>query len=122
MPAWRGSTPAFGTGPGRGGRETSAAVPAGGGRRGGRSGEHTSGIPSQANIVCPLFFLMIRRPPRSTLFPYTTLFRSQARDYPVVMAATTVSAILVVLGNLLADAGVAWIDPRVRHGTREGGP
>src|SRR6266566_7299223 len=27
-----------------------------------------------------LFFLMIRRPPRSTLFPYTTLFRSCARD------------------------------------------
>src|SRR5438270_12264169 len=25
-----------------------------------------------------LFFLMIRRPPRSTLFPYTTLFRSGA--------------------------------------------
>src|SRR5256885_9843163 len=24
------------------------------------------------------FFLMIRRPPRSTLFPYTTLFRSQS--------------------------------------------
>src|SRR5438270_8738623 len=30
-----------------------------------------------------LFFLMIRRPPRSTLFPYTTLFRS------VVYSATT---------------------------------
>src|SRR5258708_21601019 len=26
------------------------------------------------------FFLMIRRPPRSTLFPYTTLFRSVALD------------------------------------------
>src|SRR5579872_7599012 len=26
------------------------------------------------------FFLMIRRPPRSTLFPYTTLFRSRARQ------------------------------------------
>src|SRR2546430_8453074 len=26
------------------------------------------------------FFLMIRRPPRSTLFPYTTLFRSQLND------------------------------------------
>src|SRR5205809_5772094 len=26
------------------------------------------------------FFLMIRRPPRSTLFPYTTLFRSRASD------------------------------------------
>src|SRR2546430_14459100 len=30
------------------------------------------------------FFLMIRRPPRSTLFPYTTLFRSfKARTKPV---------------------------------------
>src|SRR6267154_4785157 len=27
-----------------------------------------------------LFFLMIRRPPRSTLFPYTTLFRSGGRS------------------------------------------
>src|SRR3712207_7324120 len=27
-------------------------------------------------FVCFFFFLMIRRPPRSTLFPYTTLFRS----------------------------------------------
>src|SRR3712207_8149122 len=26
--------------------------------------------------LCIFFFLMIRRPPRSTLFPYTTLFRS----------------------------------------------
>src|SRR3712207_8236864 len=28
------------------------------------------------------FFLMIRRPPRSTLFPYTTLFRSRAIRHP----------------------------------------
>src|SRR2546430_11414819 len=28
------------------------------------------------------FFLMIRRPPRSTLFPYTTLFRSAGRRRP----------------------------------------
>src|SRR5436309_9764753 len=27
----------------------------------------------------PFFFLLIRRPPRSTLFPYTTLFRSTAQ-------------------------------------------
>src|SRR5258708_38685970 len=27
------------------------------------------------------FFLMIRRPPRSTLFPYTTLFRSSTVDW-----------------------------------------
>src|SRR3712207_6890184 len=28
-------------------------------------------------MYVPFFFLMIRRPPRSTLFPYTTLFRSR---------------------------------------------
>src|SRR3712207_7517352 len=36
-------------------------------------------------VVCSIcsflfFFLMIRRPPRSTLFPYTTLFRSRLRE------------------------------------------
>src|SRR6266478_6430613 len=31
---------------------------------------------SASGILCTFFFLMIRRPPRSTLFPYTTLFRS----------------------------------------------
>src|SRR3712207_8413758 len=31
-----------------------------------------------SSLCCSIFFfLMIRRPPRSTLFPYTTLFRSQ---------------------------------------------
>src|SRR2546430_15920816 len=33
------------------------------------------------------FFLMIRRPPRSTLFPYTTLFRSHVQIERVVMRA-----------------------------------
>src|SRR5256885_100541 len=57
-----------------------------------RSEEHTSELQSPCNLVCRLllekkkqrrtsffsfFFLMIRRPPRSTLFPYTTLFRSR---------------------------------------------
>jgi peptide/nickel transport system permease protein len=45
----------------------------------------------------------------------------QARDYPVVMAATTVIAVLVVAGNLFADACLAWIDPRLRQ-EREGRP
>src|SRR3712207_8078082 len=31
-------------------------------------------------MIYYLFFLMIRRPPRSTLFPYTTLFRSRGGD------------------------------------------
>src|SRR5258708_24342888 len=33
------------------------------------------GVTTAPNLL--FFFLMIRRPPRSTLFPYTTLFRSQ---------------------------------------------
>ena len=46
-----------------------------------RSEEHTSELQSQFRISYAVFclkkiFLMIRRPPRSTLFPYTTLFRS----------------------------------------------
>src|SRR2546422_4855314 len=35
---------------------------------------------SAASVLCLFFFLMIRRPPRSTLFPYTTLFRSWEAD------------------------------------------
>src|SRR5947209_17396945 len=43
--------------------------------------------PSLVDFVSPtcgssIFFLMIRRPPRSTLFPYTTLFRSQSCTLP----------------------------------------
>src|SRR5574343_953880 len=37
------------------------------------------------DLFC-FFFLMIRRPPRSTLFPYTTLFRSgEARTYVILL-------------------------------------
>src|SRR3989475_10060715 len=35
-------------------------------------------------LLCFFFFLMIRRPPRSTLFPYTTLFRSRHQAGPLV--------------------------------------
>ena len=40
-------------------------------------------------IICLFFFLMIRRPPRSTLFPYTTLFRSMLEEiiYPLLLPA-----------------------------------
>src|SRR5256885_10333084 len=33
-----------------------------------------------SSLLVTFFFLMIRRPPRSTLFPYTTLFRSAAEE------------------------------------------
>src|SRR5206468_10277937 len=35
-------------------------------------------ISPAARLIASFFFLMLRRPPRSTLFPYTTLFRSRA--------------------------------------------
>jgi peptide/nickel transport system permease protein len=38
-----------------------------------------------------------------------------ARDYPVVMAITVVFAVLVVIGNLLADVAATAIDPRQRE-------
>src|SRR5216683_6194079 len=46
-----------------------------------------------------LFFLMIRRPPRSTLFPYTTLFRSRR-------AALRAEG----LGRFAGDSGVDRLD------------
>src|SRR6185312_16510689 len=39
-------------------------------------------LPNQPIFLLLIFFLMIRRPPRSTLFPYTTLFRSAAPRPP----------------------------------------
>src|SRR5258708_12235644 len=46
---------------------------------------------TQTHHYCLFFFLMIRRPPRSTLFPYTTLFRSgeeSRRSRIAVLTAT----------------------------------
>src|SRR5256885_5245365 len=41
------------------------------------------------------FFLMIRRPPRSTLFPYTTLFRSAPAEFET-LPATSVTVIAAI--------------------------
>src|SRR2546430_16617943 len=38
-------------------------------------------ILSRLTFLFFFFFLMIRRPPRSTLFPYTTLFRSRSDNF-----------------------------------------
>src|SRR5574341_955418 len=57
-----------------------------------------------------LFFLMIRRPPRSTLFPYTTLFRSHAprmRDAGRRMGAVAVGGVRVAVTGRAAEAGDA---------------
>src|ERR1051325_7058356 len=41
----------------------------------------------------PPFFLMIRRPPRSTLFPYTTLFRYRTGSFAFTSAPCATSAV-----------------------------
>ncbi len=37
------------------------------------------------------------------------------RDYPLILATTSVSAVLVVTGNLLADVAYSIVDPRIRR-------
>src|SRR5256885_8381346 len=44
---------------------------------------------------------MIRRPPRSTLFPYTTLFRSMSRLVTRFLVATRTSTSTILIGSVL---------------------
>src|SRR5258708_39328139 len=75
---------------------------------------------SQNEIVCALvisvnnqlffFFLMIRRPPRSTLFPYTTLFRSRRLSIEALAALSD--------DELAARVGAQRAHRRDRKSTR----
>src|SRR2546430_17386650 len=49
---------------------------------------------------------MIRRPPRSTLFPYTTLFRSLAQAGPTTPAVRPAEQASVIAGARVAAGGV----------------
>src|SRR2546430_10066778 len=61
-------------------------------------------------VVIYFFFLMIRRPPRSTLFPYTTLFRSKIEGHDVrVMAVDSLPA-----EPFLAHGGALVLAPGTR--------
>src|SRR3712207_6022835 len=51
------------------------------------------------------FFLMIRRPPRSTLFPYTTLFRSRNGAMNVSSGRTMLRRGIPTAADLLGAAG-----------------
>src|SRR2546430_10665082 len=51
------------------------------------------------------FFLMIRRPPRSTLFPYTTLFRSEPLDAIQAVAVEAVDDLAHPLWGAVAAVG-----------------
>src|SRR3712207_1758594 len=62
------------------------------------------------------FFLMIRRPPRSTLFPYTTLFRSAGHATSGLVTAF----VLAVVGSLLFAAQRRTEPPPHGHAARSG--
>src|SRR5256886_11126262 len=79
------------------------------------------------------FFLMIRRPPRSTLFPYTTLFRSGCGERRRQVANARVVAEIggrarqrpgEVLKRRLVEHDGRTREPRAqrRHSPRGGGP
>src|SRR3712207_7723586 len=66
-------------------------------------------------LIMFFFFLMIRRPPRSTLFPYTTLFRSVFMQGPAPGAIE--SAGLAVA--LAAGAALGWTRGRSMQRSEE---
>src|SRR2546429_6780755 len=62
------------------------------------------------------FFLMIRRPPRSTLFPYTTLFRSLGRQAQVLEVGGALDLVLLAVDG----ARVLGRDPHLLYHGRSG--
>src|SRR4030066_117167 len=84
-------------------------------------------LPALRGKIC---LLMIRRPPRSTLFPYTTLFRSyrvidqRLTSQPYVVAVGSghpglIDAVQQAIRELQLEAG--WIEMYRRHIMRAGG-
>src|SRR2546430_11978521 len=70
-----------------------------------------------------LFFLMIRRPPRSTLFPYTTLYRSRSRIKLLVAAQVVAQRLPPGIGmlepiddrNCFLEIGAATFESLAMH-------
>src|SRR5258708_38999012 len=71
-------------------------------------------------IIFTFFFLMIRRPPRSTLFPYTTLFRSRNKDATLQLMRSYLQPhgrLLIVEYN--TDRGNPWVPYPFSYATWE---
>src|SRR5258705_8312708 len=64
------------------------------------------------------FFLMIRRPPRSTLFPYTTLFRSRPAFRRPAFHDSMRSTVMAVRGSGYQLLNSRWSFSRDRKSTR----
>src|ERR1039457_7682392 len=74
------------------------------------------------SLLFLFFFLMIRRPPRSTLFPYTTLFRSvgcTASALQALPSRRVLCGVRILLGEPAVPLSCADPPPR---GSRSGRP
>src|SRR3712207_7923988 len=73
---------------------------------------------------CRFFFLMIRRPPRSTLFPYTTLFRSHDVSADSATASTSSATAATPSPHPPAPTATTRAPPRpgLRHHLHLGSP
>src|SRR2546430_17202782 len=77
-------------------------------------------------IISSFFFLMIRRPPRSTLFPYTTLFRSTGDgdglsiggNHMLHVLRRNVDLNIVLFNNEIYGLTKGQYSPTSRRGTR----
>src|SRR5438309_6371247 len=70
------------------------------------------------------FFLMIRRPPRSTLFPYTTLFRSttireRGGSYDAIVVGTGPNGLAAAITLAQAQRSVLVVEARSEEHTSE---
>src|SRR5256885_3919741 len=69
-------------------------------------------------MTSSFFFLMIRRPPRSTLFPYTTLFRSGDLDRLAAIVAERIPQGVRVVAEIFGELKRLGEDPVDRKSTR----
>ena len=73
------------------------------------------GISSAINVPFPgsvIFESIFSIPGMGQLFYQGVM----ARDYPLVMGILVITAVLTLIGNLLADLAYGMADPRIRHG------
>src|ERR1022692_4063053 len=76
-------------------------------------------VPSIVNVhILVFFFLMIRRPPRSTLFPYTTLFRSGWNWSDAKTLDNALATLTAALRPWTIDFHIAQNDATDRKSTR----
>src|SRR2546428_141331 len=77
--------------------------------------------PGLLEVAIMFFFLMIRRPPRSTLFPYSTLFRSGLGIMVILLIGSSVGGSLtawtVTVNELVSESTPPLVVPPLSWST-----